>query len=160
MKITFQKLRTIGLIAITLIVGNSLKAQMTLCQPSDCPPCMTITVDNRLPAGCNLLLFWGYQGCGDVLGFDVPIAPGASSTKTGPCAKCPDLSVCECPNKIYLLDNTNSAFYPWGNMAQMHQNGDSEYLNQPNICSACANGVKVQIFITGPNSATIRFSCP
>lgn len=158
MKITFQKLRNIGLIAITTIIGNSLKAQMIACQPADCPPCMTITVENNLPAasGCNLLLYWGYQGCTYINGFDVPIPPGGSSTKTGPCAKCPgDNSVCECPNKIYVLDNTSSAFYPWGNMTQMFSNGNSTHTNITNICSGYT--IAIDINITGPNSATITF---
>jgi hypothetical protein len=152
--------KTFAILVLSFFSISNSNAQMTACTPTVLDPfpcgaaCTEITVVN-VDVPCGLSLYWGYFNCSQLIGYNAPINMGDSIIKTGPCARCNDQLPCECPNKIMLMDQTNTLFWPWGNLTSM---SNSLYSNVQNICGACI-GVNVQIIITGTNSATIRFSC-
>ncbi len=156
--------KTFAILVLSFFINNQSYGQMIPCTPTIINPnpcgtaCMEITVVNN--TNCPLSLYWGYSKCAQLIGYSTPVLPGTSVTKTGPCAECPDQSGCECPNKIMVMDNTNTLFWPWGDITTMFPNGDSKYTNVQNICSGCPGGVvKIEVFIISTTKATIVFSC-
>ena len=157
--------KTFAILVLSFFSISNSNAQMTACTPTALDPfpcgtaCTQITVVNsNVP--CNLSLYWGYFNCSQLTGFDAPIASGTSSTKIGPCARCNDQLPCECPNKIMLMDQTNTLFWPWGDLTTLFSNGNSVYRHVQNICPGCGpGGVRIDIVISPSNNVTITFTC-
>jgi hypothetical protein len=157
--------KTFAILVLSFFSISHSNAQMTACTPTALDPfpcgtaCMEITVVN-VNVPCGLSLYWGYSSCSQLIGFDAPIVAGTSSTKIGPCARCNDQLPCECPNKIMLMDQTNTLYWPWGDLTTLFSSGNSVYRNVQNICPGCdPKGVKVEITINSATKATIKFSC-
>lgn len=81
----------------------------------------------------------------------------------GPCAKCPgDNSVCECPNRIFISNASQTQFFPWGDFQTLMINGNSTYVipNPQVFCPGCTvGGVRIIDTITGINSVNMKFEC-
>lgn len=168
------------LFVLALTASCNIKAQMIPCIPPLDPPCtpacMQIDIVNLLP--CDLDFYWGYSSCGGVTGAKKILAYNAGCTPINPspfppctmygqCAKCGDQGTCECPDKLWLLDQSGTNVMPWGDIATMLLNGNVQ-MDMPiagaggAICSGCpltATFIRITITITGPNSAHIKFEC-
>lgn len=156
--------KTFAILVLSFFSISNSNAQMTACTPTVLDPfpcgaaCTEITVVN-VDVPCGLSLYWGYFNCSQLIGYNAPINMGDSIIKTGPCARCNDQLPCECPNKIMLMDQTNTLFWPWGDLTTLFSSGNSIYSNVQNICSGCGvKGVKIEIIIIS-SKATIKFSC-
>lgn len=166
-------------------IANLSNAQMTPCCGSPCFPtpacpacptcpdctttcdnCMDIYIVNQ--TGCDLNFYWGYSNCTYILGAQYPIYAGTQNGLIAQCAKCPGVDSndqpfpCECPNRLMVSTSATQQWWPWGDFSTMIATGNTTYqLLNPNntLCQICGIGVKVDITITGPNSATLTFSC-
>lgn len=160
-------LKTILTLVLVTLFTAKINAQSggggVVCPPGSCPPCWSITYDDRRPANnpstCLLSFWWRYPGspnCGDVLSLAVQgnfIQPTQAY-----CMKCcttdNNCGPCQCPTNLLLyIGNNQLAFVGPLNFGTVPPSGYPYTVTQSFGTPNCSFSIVVQV--TGPNQATI-----